>query len=569
LALLALLLICGSLMVLPGRIVAANWFPGALALGDTAMTTAMIYLSGNGTSDLYLTYFVIILIVTMPRTPRQMFLWLSVVCLIYGMLLYQEFRQSGVILEHHLLRIPLLLVMALFYSRTAESARKLAAYDSLTGLPNRHQFLRIATQALAAARRDKRNLALLLLNLDGFKLINDTLGHATGDQLLKGVATRLTECVQRSGTIARHGADEFAVLLEEMLSSEHASYLAKMILSTMAAPFLLDGREIFVTARIGVALYPQDADTAATLIKNAGAALSHAKEQGQNRYQFYSADMNTRAQKRLTLENALRKAIEQEDLQVYYQPQIDLTTGRIVGLEVLARRQQSELGSVPPAQFIPVAEDTGLIVPIGEWVMRKACLQIKAWHKEGWSTMQLSVNLSPRQFKQPNLVKMVEQVLLETGLPSRFLELEITESVIMQQAEATIGTLRDLKSLGIHLSIDDFGTGYSSLSYLTRFPIDTLKIDQAFVKDLATNSDAEAIVTAVIATAHALKLQVIAEGVEHTDQATFLSDRGCHKAQGFLFSQPLPAGKMAEFIRAWPHHHRHLAIPAFQSYKES
>lgn len=560
-ALLGLMLICGSLIVLPAGVVGASWFPGLLALGDTAITTGLIYLSGEASSDLYLTYFVIILIATTTRTPKQMFALLFIVCAIYGMLLYREVRVTGVLLEHHLLRVPLLLIMAIFYSHTVESVRNLSQYDSLTGLPNRLQFLRLVTKGLTHTGYANQRIAILSLDLDGFKLINDTLGYRAGDQLLKGVAARLKQCLGKRHTLARHGGDEFTILLEGVSSSEQVARLAQEIIGTIAPAFKLADREIFITTSIGIALYPEDAGDADSLIKNADAAMSRAKQQGKNAYQFYSADMKINAYERLVLENSLRKALAQEEIVSYYQPQVELTTGRIVGLEALARWKHPDLGLVSPTQFISIAEETGLIVPIGDWMLRRTCRQVKAWHDGALPTVKLTVNLSARQLKQPNLVEMVSQTLQETGLSPKYLELELTESILMLDTELNIGTLLELKSLGIRLSIDDFGTGYSSLSYLKRFPIDTLKIDQAFIRDITTSHDAEVIVTAVIAMARALKLKVIAEGVENEAQLALLGELGCHEAQGFVHSQPLPAAEMEKLMREWPSRHDHTAIP--------
>jgi len=560
-ALFGLMLLCGSLIVLPAGVVGASWFPGFLALSDTAITTGLIYLSGEASSDLYLTYFVIILIATTTRTPKHLFALLSVVCAIYGMLLYREVRETGVLLEHHLLRVPLLLIMAIFYSRTVESVRNLSQYDSLTGLPNRLQFLRLVTKGLAHTGYAKQHIAVLSLDLDGFKLINDTLGYRVGDQLLKGVAARLTQCLGKGHMLARHGGDEFTILLEGASSSEQVARLAQEIIGIVAPAFKLADREIFITTSIGIALYPQDAGDAGSLIKNADAAMSRAKQQGKNVYQFYSADMNTIAYERLVLENSLRKALAREEIVSFYQPQVELATGEIVGVEALARWKHPDLGLVSPTQFISIAEETGLIVPIGDWMLRRTCTQVKAWHDWALPTVKLTVNLSARQLKQPNLVEMVSRTLQETGLNPKHLDLELTESILMQDTELNVETLRELKLLGIHLSIDDFGTGYSSLSYLTRFPIDTLKIDQTFIRDITTSHDAEVIVTAIIAMAHALKMKVIAEGVENEAQLTLLRELGCHETQGFVHSQPLPAAEMEELLRGWPGHHERTAVP--------
>lgn len=559
-ALLALMLICGSLIVLPAGVVGASWFPSLLALGDTAITTGLIYLSGEASSDLYLTYFAIILITTTTRSPKQMFALLSVVCAIYGILLYREVWETRVLSEHHLLRVPFLLIMAIFYSRTVESVRYLSQYDSLTGLPNRLQFQRLVAKRLAHAGYAEPQIAVLFLDLDGFKLINDTLGYRIGDQLLKGVAARLKQCLRKGHTLARQGGDEFAILLEDISSSEQVARLAQEIIGTLAPAFKLGGREVFITTSVGIALYPQDARDTDSLMKNADAAMSHAKQQDKNVYQFYAADMKTKAYERLVLENSLRKALAREEIVAYYQPQVELATGRIVGLEALARWKHPDLGLVFPAQFISIAEETGLIIPIGDWILRGTCAQVKAWHDGALPKMKLTVNLSARQLKQPNLVEMISRTLQETGLNPKYLELELTESMLLQDSEVNIETLRHLKSLGLHLSLDDFGTGYSSLSYLKRFPIDTLKIDQTFIRDITTSHDAEVIVTAIIAMARALNLKVIAEGVEHQAQLALLGKLECHETQGFVHSHPLPSAQMEEFMRRWSSCHEHTAI---------
>jgi len=440
-ALLALMLICGSLIVLPAGVVGASWFPSLLALGDTAITTGLIYLSGEASSDLYLTYFAIILITTTTRSPKQMFVLLSVVCAIYGILLYREVWETGVLLEHHLLRVPFLLIMAIFYSRTVESVRSLSQFDALTGLPNRLQFLHLVTKVPAHTGDAAPQIAILSLDLDGFKLINDTFGYRAGDQLLKGVAARLKQCLGKSHTLARQGGDEFTIRLDEISSSEQVARLAQEIIGTLAPAFKLDGREVFITTSIGIALYPKDAGDTDSLIKNADAAMSHAKQQGKNVYQFFAADMKTKAYERLVLENSLRNALAREEIVAYYQPQVEFATGRIVGLEALARWKHPDLGLVFPKQFISIAEETGLIVPLGNRMLRETCGQVKAWHDGALPMVKLTVNLSARQLKQPNLVEMVLRTLQETGLNPMYLELELTESILMQDTELNIGTL--------------------------------------------------------------------------------------------------------------------------------
>jgi diguanylate cyclase (GGDEF)-like protein len=550
-AILGMLSLCGLLMALPVRMISADWFPGTLAVIDTVVTSILIYVSGNAGSDLYLAYFVIILIVTTSRTPMQMTVFLTLVTAIYGWALYRELEGAGAVLVRHLIRIPLLLVMAIFYLRTAQSVRTLANYDSVTGLPNRRQFLRLLMQNLAPGRTGAQQ-ALLYIDVDGFKRINDTLGHIVGDQLLKAVADRIKQCLRTTDLIARVGPDEFSVLLHNVGTPKIAAVLAQRILQALRAPLTLAGHEIFVAANIGIALGVPEKSKPDSLIANADAAVSRAKERGQNGYEFYSPDMNERAYERLVLESRLHRAIEREEIQVYYQPQVHLASRRIVGLEALARWNDPESGLVSPATFIPLAEETGLIMPIGESVLRQACRQLKEWHQAGYASLQLSVNLSARQFRQPDLADRVAAILTETGLEPDCLDLELTESCIMQDAEAALQTLRKLKAMGMRLSIDDFGTGYSSLVYLRRFPIDVLKIDRAFTQDMMTSADALAIIDAIISMAAALKLTVIAEGVETEEQMALLLKQKCYLAQGFAFCKPIPAVELTARLATWP-----------------
>ncbi len=549
---LGLLLTCVTVMVIPPGWIEAGWFPGILALGDTAITTGLIYVSGNASSDLYLTYFVIIFIATMTRTLKQLFLFLSLVCTFYGFTLYQEIHTTGELHEHHLLRIPLFLVMAIFYGRTVEAARTLAEKDSLTGLPNRRKFVTIVSKAMARARNTGEHLALLFMNLDGFKLINDTLGRRAGDELLKAVAARLVEGPANGHSLGREGSDEFTLLMEPCRSPQASVDLAQEVLRSMAPPFPHGDREIFLTASIGIAQFPKDATNAENLLSTADTAMSRAKEQGKNGFQLYSPDMEAQAHQKLELKQNLRKALDRKEFRVYFQPQVELSSGHIVGLEALARWYHPKRGLISPAEFIPAAEDTGLIVPIGTWILQEACSQVQTWHRQGGSLVRVSINLSARQLIQEDLVTLVGQTLRHTQLDPAFLEIEMTESLLMQDTDKTIHTLQALKALGIRLSIDDFGTGYSSLSYLKRFPIDTIKIDQSFVRDVTSNSDSKAIVKAIIGMAQALKLRVIAEGVEHEEQAALLRDEGCHECQGFLYSPALPAENMERVLREWP-----------------
>lgn len=433
--------------------------------------------------------------------------------------------------------------------RTAE-LNHLAYHDVLTELPNRILFEDRLTQALVLAERNRQTLGVLFLSLDRFKKVHDTLGRATGDKLLQKVAERLRSSALKGETVARFEGDEFALLLTQMGGTEGEDVVEVIfqINESLSLPFIIDDRELFITASIGISLYPDDGTDAAALLKNADAALYLAREQGGNNYQFYTADMNAKAMKRLTLENSLRRALERSEFKVYYQPMLDINTGRIVGMEALLRWHHPELGFVEPSEFIPLAEDTGMIIPIGEWSLRTACAQNKAWHDAGFAPLTLAVNLSARQFQQLNLTEVVVRILQETGLKPDDLELELTESSIMKNAESAVRTLGELKALGVKIAIDDFGTGYSSLGYLKHLPIDTLKIDRSFVCDATTDPDDAALVMTIIMLAHNLRLKVIAEGVETEEQRKFLHLLRCDKWQGYLFSRPVPADAFEELL---------------------
>jgi diguanylate cyclase (GGDEF)-like protein len=422
-----------------------------------------------------------------------------------------------------------------------ETIRYLAYHDALTNLPNRTLFNDRIALAMAQAHRNQHKLAVMFLDLDRFKIINDTLGHSIGDKLLQDVARRLTACLREGDTVARLGGDEFLVLLPRVDQVEDVAKMAERILEIFKTPFRLDNHELFISSSIGITLYPADGDNVQTLLKNADTALNRAKAQGRNIYQFYTSTMNARAFERVILESGLRRALEQEEFIVYYQPQISLHTGQIVGMEVLLRWQHPDLGLIPPMKFIPLAEDTGLIVQLGEWVLRTACIQNKAWQQAGFPPLCVSVNLSPRLFKQQNLVQLIDRILKETQLDPHYLDLELTEGTAMENAELAIATLRELKKMGVRLSMDDFGTGYSSLSYLKRFPIDRLKIDRSFVLNITVNPDDAVIAMLIINMAHNLNLKVIAEGVETEEQLSFLRLHHCDEIQGFIFSRPVPA----------------------------
>jgi diguanylate cyclase (GGDEF)-like protein/PAS domain S-box-containing protein len=416
-----------------------------------------------------------------------------------------------------------------------------AYHDVLTTLPNRLLFRDRISVALAHARRSRRAVAVMFLDLDQFKLVNDTLGHTVGDGLLQAVAERLVQCVRAEDTVARMGGDEFTVLLSDIPDTRAASTVAQKILESISRPIEVDGHELFITTSVGIAIFPDDGMDPETLLKNADRAMYRAKEAGRNNFQFAAQGVVEASEGRLSIERSLHHAFERQEFVVHYQPMIEVGSRRVTGAEALIRWKHPDLGLMSPDEFIPIAEECGLIFPIGEWVLRTACAQMKKWHRAGHDDLHVAVNLSARQFQQHDLTSMIERILSETGLPPQALELEITESAAMHNAEMSLAIMERLKKMGVRISIDDFGTGYSSLSYLKRFPIDTVKIDQNFIHDLSTGSNDGAIISAVISMARALKLRVVAEGVETEEQLTFLRREHCESIQGFLYSRPLPA----------------------------
>jgi diguanylate cyclase (GGDEF)-like protein/PAS domain S-box-containing protein len=428
-----------------------------------------------------------------------------------------------------------------------ERIRQLAFYDSLTGLPNRATFYSLIKQTLILARRDDISGGVMFIDLDRFKHINDTLGHGAGDELVKRVSARLKTCLRSSDVVARLGGDEFVVGLFDVKAQEDAAIVAQKMLATFATPFLIEGHEISISASIGISVYPNDGTEVDDLIKFADIAMYRAKERGRNTYLFYSNDMNVRSIEKLQMESNLRRAIDRKELLLHYQPQADIHTGEMTGAEVLIRWQHPERGMVSPGQFIPIAEETGLIVRIGHWVLDQAVAQNKAWQDKGLPILKLAVNLAAQQFHS-TLTDDVASILLEHDLSHKYLELEITESMVMHNPDQVVDMLKNMEKMGIKTSLDDFGTGYSSLSYLKRFPIYKLKVDQSFVRGLPGDEDDAAITRAIIGMGKSLGLRVIAEGVETREQLEFLRAEGCDEIQGYLFSKPVPAEEFEKLL---------------------
>ncbi|MDP9782042.1 putative bifunctional diguanylate cyclase/phosphodiesterase [Pseudomonas fluorescens] len=434
----------------------------------------------------------------------------------------------------------------------AERVEYLAYHDGLTSLPNRSLFSKMLSQSISEASRYHRQLAVLFLDLDRFKHINDTLGHDAGDQLLQEVAQRITACLRASDTVARLGGDEFVILLPELSEDKYVAITAQKVLSTIARPFNLQDHEFRVTASIGISVFPQDGLDEQTLKKNADIAMYQAKQQGKNNFQFYSEKLNTDSLERLTLELSLRHALERQEFQLHYQAKRDIRSGQITGMEALLRWDHPDLGIVAPMQFIPIAEETGLIVPIGKWVLKTACLQNVAWQQQGLPHLGMAVNLTARQFADENLLTDLAAILAETGMEASLLELEIAESLLMQDVKRALSVLTGLKHLRIRIAIDDFGIGYSSLSALKQFPLDSIKIDRSFICDVTSVSEDKALTEAIIAMGRTLSLTVVAQGVETKEQADFLRENACDEFQGFYFNRPVPADQFTMLLQAQP-----------------
>ena len=453
-------------------------------------------------------------------------------------------------------RLVIATVRAQMMTEAAEGAAArmsfMAEHDYLTGLPNRSLLSARLGQSIALAQRHGKRVALLYMDLDHFKHINDSLGHAIGDQLLQSVAKRLQTSIRLSDTVCRQGGDEFVVLLAEIDAVSDAELAAEKMIEVMAEPSLIGTHRLHVTLSVGISLYPDDGKDAETVLSNADIAMYHAKRSGRNKYQMFMPDMNVRAVARQSVQQALHQALEQREFVLYYQPKVNLETGAITGAEALIRMRQDDHPLVNPTQFVNIAEDCGLILPIGKWVLREACRQTQAWLQDGFDMGQIAVNVSVVEFHSKDFLTGVRSILDDTGLDPRHLELEVTESGLMHDTETTVAVLRGLKDLGVQIAIDDFGTGYSSLSYLQRFPIDTLKIDQSFVQDIDGESgeSGEAIVSAVVAMCMSLKLRVVAEGIESPQQLAFLQSRQCTEGQGFYFSRPVPAEEFTTLLQA-------------------
>jgi diguanylate cyclase (GGDEF)-like protein len=425
----------------------------------------------------------------------------------------------------------------------------LAQHDAVTNLPNRLVLKDRVSQAISLARRRKTATAVVFLDLDRFKYINDSLGHAIGDRLLQSVALRLVGSVRDSDTVTRQGGDEFVILLSEIAHSQDAAKSAKRILHSLTAPHLIGAHELHIDGSIGISVYPMDGEDAETLIKNADTAMYHAKENGRNNFQYFTAEMNVKVVARQSLEASLRRALEREEFLLHYQPKVNLNTGEITSVEALIRWQHPDRGLVSPAEFVPIAEDSGLILPIGRWVLREACRQARAWQDAGLPPIPTAVNVSYAEFRKPSFVEGVQTTLKETGLEARYLELELTEGVLMDDAKFTASVLQELKGMGIRLAADDFGTGYSSLSYLREFPIDILKIDRSFINQITADCDGSTIVDAIISMGKSLKHVVVAEGIETQEQRAYLQAHHCQEGQGYLFSRPLPAAQFAVLLQ--------------------
>jgi diguanylate cyclase (GGDEF)-like protein len=519
------------------------WF---FILVDSAIITTVYTLPdwSHGTQPTWLVLF----LVPLYAFELGMFpaIWISSIG-IGNLYLYADYQRASFFSLDTFLIICGLIIFTFFFGKRTDNLRQLAYHDALTGLPNRELFKVRLNQLLMTQRPNKASLGIMFIDLDQFKYVNNTMGHAAGDKLLQAVAKRISQALPAGAVLARMGGDEFTVLLSDMMNSDEAAHASDKIKEALKASIPIKQQEIYVTASIGISVYPEDGSDIETLMKNADTAMYRAKEQGRDNYQYYTPTVHTQGIKRLQMETMLRHALERDEFVVYYQPRVDTHTNELVAVEALVRWNHPELGMIPPGEFIPLAEDTGLIVAIGEQVLRKACMQRRKWTDIGLPPFRVSVNLSARQFRQSELPEIIQRALKESGLSPTWLELEITESAAMQDVNYAIIMLKVLKEMDLWIAIDDFGTGYSSLNYLKRFPIDVIKIDRSFISGIQDNSDDAAIVKAIIVLAQSLKLHVTAEGVETSTQLEFLKEQNCTEIQGFLTGKPMSA----DTLEAW------------------
>jgi len=502
-------------------------------LVSVLLTESIMVLTGNGSTDHFWVSLIAAVVATTAIVP--FLYYLARVLRETEKKLSERSLKMSSILGHH--------------KEAEQNLAQVTNYDVLTGLPNRFLFLDRLGHAISRSAHSHRMVAVMLLDIDNFKNINDTLGHSHGDLLLQDIADRLRRCVQEDDTLSRIGGDEFAIVLEGVSEIEEIVLSAQKIVDIFSLPFAPSSQEIYVTPSMGITIYPMDGHDSDSLLKNADAAMYSAKEYGRNHFRFYTPDMNALAIERFAMEGALRRAMEREEFTLHYQPQVDIKSGRLIGVEALLRWNHPERGLVPPNEFIPLLEDNNLIIPVGEWVLRTACAQCRAWEDAGLPPLRMAVNLSVRQFSQDNLVEMIDSILQETGISPKLLELELTEGLLMENTSKASMILGQIKSRGVLVAIDDFGTGYSSLSYLKRFPIDRLKIDRSFVRDIITDSNDAAIAVAIISLGRSLGLGVIAEGVENADQLEFLGVQKCDEYQGCYFSHPVPAEEIVRLFK--------------------
>lgn len=545
-----LLAIFGGLLVLPIRFIASDWFPGLLAILDTIITGTLFYYSGRAGIEAYAAYFLILIIALLTRTRQQTILYAGVVTTMYGLAFYQDAGRAGITFDYHLLQVPLTLAVAVACGRAMESLRILATCDPVTGLPSRTQFVHLLSRAAKQARKSREKISVLVLEIAGMDQTYKTKGHSGSDRIMRHIVNRLVPLLKPGDVVARHGQASLAILRRNYATPAEVAHLAHESIDMIRAPLIESGGRVCLSAHIGGELVPDAHEAIASgIINNAKTALDCAKTRGKNYCEFYSADMASRSYDPLFLEMSLRNALDRHELSVSYQPKINLVTGQLVGTEALMRWQHPDLGPISPGDFIPLAEESGLIEAMGEWILRAACLQGIGWQQRGLPPLYIGVNVSPKQLRNPQLVSMVATVLKESDLNPQCLELEITESVLIGQADSALENLYKLKSLGVRLSVDDFGTGYSGLSYLTQLPVDALKIDQCFVREIGNGHQAKAIIKGVVDMALNMGLKVTAEGVETQEQGLFLRDLGCHEGQGFLYSKPLSSGNMERYLK--------------------